>query len=57
MISVYFTTATTSTEHTYWLATVQGFGIVAGAMLLSFCGNYFQHWQWQMVVCCSEKAG
>lgn len=48
MVSVYFTTAETSMTKIYWLATVQGFGIFTGAMILSFGGKYFQHWPWQM---------
>lgn len=32
----------------YWLATVQGFGTLAGGVILWVGGNYFQHWQWQM---------
>lgn len=38
------------TSVVYWLATVQGFGILAGGLLLNFCGNFFQHWRWQMGV-------
>lgn len=48
MVSVYFTTPTTPAHTIYWLATVQGFGILAGGLILAFGGNYFQHWQWQM---------
>ena len=40
MVSLYFTTPTT---HIYWLATVQGFGILAGGLLLSALGNRLQH--------------
>ena len=43
MVSVFF-----STGRVYWLATVQGFGILAGGVLLWACGNMFQHWRWQM---------
>lgn len=50
MVGVYFTTPTTSVTKVYWLATVQGFGIFTGAMILSFGGKYFQHWKWQMGV-------
>jgi hypothetical protein len=45
MISVFF-----STGHVYWLATVQGFGILTGGVLLWTCGNYVQHWKFQMVL-------
>ena len=45
MVSLYFTTPTT---HIYWLATVQGFGIIAGGLLLSLLGNRLQHWKLQM---------
>lgn len=48
MIAVYFTDATTPPHITYLLATVQGFGIFTGAMILSFGGKYFQHWKLQM---------
>lgn len=48
MVSVYFTTPTTPTHTIYWLATVQGFGILAGGLILSFGGSYFQYWKWQM---------
>lgn len=48
MIAVYWTSATTSALKTYWLATVQGFGIFTGAMILSFGGKHFKHWKWQM---------
>ncbi|TKA34488.1 hypothetical protein B0A54_14191 [Friedmanniomyces endolithicus] len=34
----------------YLLATVQGFGIFTGAMLLSFLGTHIGHWRWQMGV-------
>jgi MFS family permease len=50
MVGVYFTTPTTSLTHVYWLATVQGFGIFTGAMILSFGGSYFKHWKWQMTI-------
>lgn len=48
MVEVYFTDATTPKHIVYLLATVQGFGIFTGAMILSFGGKYFQHWKWQM---------
>lgn len=48
MVSLFFTHADTPNHVVYWLSTVQGFGILVGGLLLSFCGNYFQHWQWQM---------
>lgn len=48
MVSLYFTTATTPAHIIYWLATVQGFGILVGGMILSFGESYFQHWKWQM---------
>jgi hypothetical protein len=48
MVSLYFTTTTTPTTHIYWLATVQGFGILAGGLLLSLLGNRLQHWKLQM---------
>lgn len=50
MVEVYFTTPTTPPHIVYLLATVQGFGIFTGAMILSFGGNYFGHWKWQMGV-------
>ena len=48
MVSLYFTTAATPTHVVYWLATVQGCGILVGGVFLSVAGNYIQHWQWQM---------
>ncbi|KAK5111045.1 hypothetical protein LTR62_005420 [Meristemomyces frigidus] len=48
MVGVYFTTAETPAHIVYLLATVQGFGIFSGAMLLAFGGKYFGHWRWQM---------
>lgn len=48
MVSLYFTNATTPPHIVYWLATVQGFGILVGGLVLSFCGSHFQHWQLQM---------
>lgn len=48
MLGVYFTTPATPPHIVYSLATVQGFGIFTGAMILSFGGKYFQHWKWQM---------
>lgn len=48
MVSVYFTTPTTPANTIYWLATVQGFGILAGGLILAIGGSHFQHWQWQM---------
>lgn len=50
MLGVYFTNATTPDNTVYWLATVQGFGIFTGAMILSFFGRIFQHWKLQMTV-------
>jgi hypothetical protein len=50
MVGVYFTNAETPRHIVLLLATVQGFGIFTGAMILSFGGKYFQHWQWQMGV-------
>lgn len=50
MVSTIFTNAETPTNTVYWLATVQGFGIVAGGVFLAVAGNYFQHWKWQMVI-------
>lgn len=49
MLGVFFTSATTPPHIVYLLATVQGFGIFTGAMLLSF-GNKIGHWKWQMGV-------
>ena len=51
MVSVYFTSAATPPHIVYLLATVQGFGILVGGMILSFGGGYFQHWKWQMGIC------
>ncbi|KIW79185.1 hypothetical protein Z517_05797 [Fonsecaea pedrosoi CBS 271.37] len=48
MVSLYFTHADTPPHTVYWLATVQGFGILLGGVFLSVAGNYFKHWQWQM---------
>ncbi|KAK4936557.1 hypothetical protein LTR10_022606 [Elasticomyces elasticus] len=50
MVGVYFTNATTPPHIVYLLATVQGFGIFTGAMLLTFLGKYIQHWKFQMGV-------
>lgn len=50
MVSVFWTTPTTPAHTVYWLATVQGFGILLGGLTLSFGGNYFQHWKWQMII-------
>lgn len=50
MVAVYFTTPTTSLTTVYWLATVQGFGIFTGAMILSFGGKYFKHWKLQLLI-------
>lgn len=47
MVSVLFA-PTASQQTVYWLATVQGFGILVGGVLLWVAGNYFQHWKWQM---------
>lgn len=46
MVSVYW--GTQSTQHVYWLATVQGFGILLGGLLLTFFGGTVKHWKWQM---------
>lgn len=48
MVSIYFTNENTPPHTVYWLATVQGFGILVGGMILSFGGSYFQYWKWQM---------
>lgn len=48
MIAVYWTTPTTPPHITYALATVQGFGIFTGAMILTLGGKYFGHWKLQM---------
>ncbi|KAK0260782.1 hypothetical protein LTS09_004557 [Friedmanniomyces endolithicus] len=50
MVGVYFTSAATPPHIIYLLATVQGFGIFTGAMLLSFLGTHIGHWRWQMGV-------
>lgn len=50
MIAVYWTSATTPAHVTYLMATIQGFGIFTGAMILSFGGKYFKHWKWQLIV-------
>jgi hypothetical protein len=50
MLGVYFTNATTPPHIVYLLATVQGFGIFTGAMLLSCFGKMLQHWKLQMLV-------
>ena len=50
MVEVYFTSAATPPHIVYLLATVQGFGIFTGAMLLSFLGTHIQHWRFQMGV-------
>ena len=50
MLAVYFVTPLTPISTVYGLATVQGFGIFFGAMILSFGGKYFQHWKWQLGV-------
>jgi hypothetical protein len=50
MVGVYFTGPTTPLNTVYWLATVQGFGIFTGAMLLSFFGRIIGHWKFQMGV-------
>lgn len=47
MVSVLFS-AGASTTHIYWLATVQGFGILLGGSILFVFGNTFGHWKWQM---------
>lgn len=48
MVAVYFTDATTPPHIVYLLATVEGFGILTGAMLLSFLGKHIGHWKFQM---------
>ncbi len=50
MFEIYFVTATTPFHIVLWLATVQGFGIFTGAMILSFGGSYFQHWKLQLTI-------
>jgi hypothetical protein len=50
MVDVYFTNASTAPHIVYLLATVQGFGIFTGAMILSLFGKYIQHWKLQMIV-------
>ncbi|KUJ21446.1 MFS general substrate transporter [Mollisia scopiformis] len=50
MLGVYFTSATTPPHIVYWLATVQGFGVFTGAMLLSLLGGTIKFWKWQMTV-------
>ncbi|KAH7072381.1 fungal trichothecene efflux pump-domain-containing protein [Paraphoma chrysanthemicola] len=50
MVGVYFTGPTTPLNTIYWLATVQGFGIFTGAMILSFFGRKIGHWKFQMGV-------
>lgn len=50
MIAVYWTNATTPPHEVYALATVQGFGIFTGAMILSFGGKYFKHWKLQLLI-------
>jgi hypothetical protein len=50
MVEVYFTHPTTPLNTVYWLATVQGFGIFTGAMLLVFFGSIIWHWKFQMGV-------
>jgi hypothetical protein len=48
MLEVYFTSAATPRHIVYLLATVQGFGIFTGSLILSFGGGYFQHSRFQM---------
>jgi hypothetical protein len=50
MFGFYFTNAETPFHIILLLATVQGFGIFSGAMILSFGGSNFQHWKWQMTI-------
>lgn len=50
MFGFYFTTAETPFHIVLLLATVQGFGIFTGAMILSFGGTNFGHWKWQMTI-------
>lgn len=49
MVDVYFSNASTAPQKIYWLATVQGWGIFAGAMILTLAGNYIGRWRTQMV--------
>lgn len=50
MVNVYFTDATTSDTKVYWLSTVQGFGILAGSLMLSCFGRRLKHWRLQMFI-------
>jgi MFS family permease len=50
MIAVYWTGPTTAPSTTYGLATVQGFGIFTGAMILTLCGKKLGHWKLQMLI-------
>jgi hypothetical protein len=50
MFGFYFIDAETPFHIILLLATVQGFGIFTGAMILSFGGTHFQHWKWQMTI-------
>ncbi|KAF5696539.1 major facilitator superfamily transporter [Fusarium mundagurra] len=50
MINTYFTGPTTSKTKIYWMSTVQGWGIFAGSLLLSFLGKRLKHWRLQMFI-------
>ena len=47
---MYFTSAVTPFHIVLLLATVQGFSIFTGAMILSFGGSHFQHWKLQLTI-------
>ena len=48
MIATFFTTPTTPLAKSLKLATVPGFGVLTGALLLSFAGSQIKHWKWQL---------
>ena len=50
MFGFYFLKADTPFHIVLTLATVQGFGIFTGAMILSFGGTHFKNWKWQMTI-------
>jgi hypothetical protein len=50
MFGFYFINAETPFHIILLLATVQGFGIFTGAMILFFGGTHFGHWKWQMTI-------
>lgn len=50
MVSVYFDGPTVPKWKIYLLSTVQGWGLLAGSILLAALGNRLEHWVWQMVV-------